>query len=87
MAEKSKPAPVYQVQAQEQVRRASEELSQLLSQRHAIEIQRDDLNSQLATIDRRLLKLRGMIEGVELGQRFEKEIAANEAMRREHGVE
>jgi TolA-binding protein len=82
-----KPAPVYKVAAQEEARRLDAEVGGLLRQKLQMEMQRDDLDMQIRTINGRVARLQGKLEGVDLGQRLQAETFENEKTRREHGVE
>lgn len=88
MTEKAaKPAPVYHTAAQEEVRRLESEQVSLLLQRQQMIMQRADLDLQIRTIDGRLSRTVGKLEGTALGQRLQAEIFENEKTRREHGGE
>ncbi len=82
-----KPAPVYKTAAQEELRRTLDEQAMLFRQRHQLVMQRDDFDLQIKTIDARLVRLTGKVEGADLGQRVQSEVFENEKTRREQGVE
>lgn len=71
----SKPAQPNAGPRQQAVNELLAEEGRLLRSRHLAQTQREDLDAQIAAYDRRLLLLRGKIEGVDLGRAFAQEMA------------